>query len=179
MQFFAGGFFMSRTPSSLRTKILVESSLCIALVLILSHIKLFRMPQGGSVTLEMLPLLFLSFRWGVKWGALSGILAGILQIAFGGFFLHPLQVLLDYPIALGAVGLSGLWKNHPVFSSLLAGGSRLFCHVLSGVIFFSAYAPPSENIWLYSFLYNITFLLPSLILSLFLAWILAPKLNKK
>lgn len=170
---------MSQIKSSLKTKILVESSLCIALVLILSTIKLFRLPQGGSITLEMLPLLVLSMRWGVKWGVLSGIVAGTLQIAFGGFFVHPLQVLLDYPIALGAIGLSGIWKNHLIAGSLFAGGVRLFCHVLSGVIFFAAYAPPTENIWIYSFIYNLMFFLPSLLLSTLLAWLLIKKIKQK
>lgn len=167
---------MANYSSSIKTQALVEGALCIALSVILSSFKIFRMPQGGSITLEMLPLLFFAYRRGAKWGIAAGGLSGFLQIMFGGFFAHPIQVLLDYPIALGCMGLGGLFKNHKIFSTILAGTGRLLCHVLSGVVFFSTYAPIGQNIWLYSLIYNATFLLPSLAISMMIAWILWKKI---
>lgn len=167
---------MENPRASLKTQALVEGALCIALCVILSSFKIFRMPQGGSITLEMLPLLFFAYRRGVKWGIAAGVLSGFLQIMFGGFFAHPIQVLLDYPIALGCMGLGGLSKNHKIIGTCLAGAVRLLCHILSGVIFFSSYAPIGQNIWLYSFVYNTTFLFPSLLISMTLAWMLWKKI---
>lgn len=163
---------------SIKSKILVEGALCLALSLILSSLKIFTMPQGGSITLEMLPLLFFAFRRGLKWGLLVGLLSGFLQIFFGGYIFHPLQALLDYPLAMAAMGLGGLFKNQKLLSALLAGFFRLFCHTLAGVIFFASYAPIGENVWLYSFVYNATFMIPSLLLSALVALLLWKKLQQ-
>lgn len=162
--------------SSIKTQALVEGALCIALSVILSSFKIFRMPQGGSITLEMLPLLFFAYRRGAAWGITAGGVSGFFQLIFDGFFFHPLQVLLDYPMAMACMGLGGLFKQHKVFSTFLAGTGRLFCHILSGVVFFSSYAPIGQNVWLYSLIYNATFLIPSLVLSMTLSWILWKKL---
>ena len=169
---------MFPTNQSLKSKFLVEGALCLALSLILSSLKLFTLPQGGSITLEMLPLLFFAFRRGLKWGLLVGLLSGFLQIFLGGYIFHPLQAILDYPLAMTAMGLGGIFPNHKLLSSLIAGAFRLFCHTLAGVIFFASYAPIGENVWLYSLIYNATFLIPSLFLSAFIALILWKKLNQ-
>ena len=154
---------------------MIEGALCIALAIILSFIKILKMPQGGSITLEMMPLLFFAYRQGFRWGIIAGTLFGFLLFLTGGYFVHPLQFLLDYPIAFAAMGFAGLFPKHHIIGALLAGSIRLFCHTLAGVVFFAAYAPIGQNIWLYSFIYNATFLIPSLGLSTFVAWVLWKK----
>jgi thiamine transporter len=79
---------------------------------------------------------------------------------------------------MAAMGLGGIFSKHKLLSSLIAGSLRLFCHTLAGVIFFASYAPIGENVWIYSLIYNATFLVPSLALSAFIALILWRKLNQ-
>jgi thiamine transporter len=157
---------------------MVEGALCVALSVVFSNLRLFSMPQGGSVTLEMAPLLYFSYRRGWKWGTLAGGLSGVLQMLLGGYIVHPAQVILDYPLAMACMGTAGVFVKSPAqpaqiaLGTLAAGALRFLCHVLSGVIFFSAYAPEGQNPWVYSALYNAVFLIPSLVISGALAWIL-------
>lgn len=164
---------------SQRVRILVESALCAALSVVLSYFKLFRMPQGGSITLEMAPLLFLAYRRGFKWGIGAGAMSGLIQLLFGGYVVHPAQAILDYPLAFGCVGIAGLFGKRTVLGTIVAGFARLLCHVLSGVIFFAEYAPEGQSPWIYSTVYNATFIIPALILSAITALILWKRLRSK
>ena len=101
---------MSKTYS--KTRILVECALMIAIGTVLSNIKFFTLPNGGSVTLlSMLPFVLVSFRHGVKWGLFTGFVNGCLQMLLGFWapptptFLYFLgEVLLDYLVAFMALG---------------------------------------------------------------------------
>ncbi len=148
-----------------KTKTLVYGALCIALSFALSYVKLFSMPMGGSVTLcSMLPLMFFSYRFGVSKGLLAGLAYGLLQLIQKPEIAHWAQLLLDYPLAFTAIGLAGVTaKRGDVLSgaawrlpagALVGGAARLICHVISGAVFFGAYAPEGVNPWWYSFLYN-------------------------
>lgn len=158
------------------TKVLVEGALCVALSVVLSHVKFFRMPQGGSITLEMAPLLYFSYNRGFKKGFLAGGISGVLQILTGGYIVHPVQALLDYPLAFAAMGVAGFFKGLKwdfALGAALASGLRLACHVLSGAVFFSHYAPAMQNPWVYSLVYNATFIAPQAAISAVSAWTLA------
>ena len=73
---------MSKTYS--KTRILVECALMIAIGTVLSNIKFFTMPNGGSITLlSMLPFVLVSFRHGVKWGLFTGLVNACLQMLLG------------------------------------------------------------------------------------------------
>ncbi len=161
--------------SSKRVRLLAEIAVAAALSTVLSFITIWRMPQGGSVNLEMLPILFIAFRWGGVPGLLTGLVHGLLQLITGPYIVHPAQLILDYPLAYTLLGLAGFI---PVFTAagkiksfsmilalILGGGARLFSHILSGVIFFAHLAPEGQNPWVYSFIYNISHLLPALVIS--------------
>ena len=160
------------------TRKMVEIAMAIALSVVLSLLRLFRMPQGGSVTLAMLPLFIIAFRWGVKAGILGGVGAGLLQLVLGPAIVHPAQLILDYPLAYGLVGLAGVFRDRIqdkknikqfkwIFLGMIFGaGTRLISHVLSGVIFFAHYTPEGQNVWAYSIIYNASFLVPALLLCL-------------
>ena len=165
------------SKSSDRVRTLVEGALCVALSVVLSYFKIFKMPQGGSITLEMAPLFFFAYRHGFKWGISAGALSGLFQMLFGGYIYHPLQAILDYPLAFACTGLAGAFGSHFVVGTLIAGAARLFCHVASGAIFFASYAPAGQNPWVYSTIYNATYMIPVLILSGGVAWILWKKLE--
>lgn len=141
------------------TKALTVTALLIALAVVLGEIKIFQMPQGGSITLlSLLPIVFCGYLFGVRRGVMAGICVGLLNLVFGPYIIHPIQLLLDYPIAFGAMGLSGLFKNSLTKGYILGVFARYICAVLSGVIFFGAYAPEGFNALQWSLWYNITYL---------------------
>lgn len=139
------------------TRLLAESGLMIALASILSLIKIFALPYGGSVTLcSMLPILLIAYRNGTRWGLLTGFAYGIIQLIldiptgiFKGVGLGYVVgvVIFDYLLAFTVLGFSGMFKNKIKNTqlSVLCGAivvmlARYLCHVLSGYIFFSEYA---------------------------------------
>ena len=92
------------------TKKLVYSALGIALALVTSYIKLWEMPMGGSVTLlSMLFVCLIGYWFGLKYGLITGVAFGLLQFILDPYMLSIPQVILDYPFAFGALGLSGLF----------------------------------------------------------------------
>lgn len=141
---------------------LTLSALMIALATVLGEIKLFQMPQGGSITLfSILPIVVCGYLLGTSRGVMAGFCVGLLNLIFGPYVIHPVQLLLDYPFAYGALGLSGLVRN---YSNGLTKGyligllGRYVCAVMSGVIFFGEYAPEGFNAWTWSLWYNMTYL---------------------
>ena len=62
-----------------RIRMLVEGAIMIAAAQVLSYLKLWRMPWGGSITLAMLPIVLYAVRWGFGPGLLAGFVLGILQ----------------------------------------------------------------------------------------------------
>ncbi len=116
---------------------LTYGALCIAMSFVLSYIKLWSMPLGGSVTLaSMLPLLWYSNQFGVKNGLIAGVAYGLLQLIQKPEIYHWVQVLLDYPLAFAMLGLAGCVKNLHL-GSILGVAGRWIMHILSGAIFFA------------------------------------------
>ena len=131
---------------------MIEGALCIALALVLTKINLFAMPQGGSVDIELVPLLLFAYRRGPKLGILVGALTGVMKVLTGAYVLNPVQLVLDYILAYAFVGIAAFY---PKFLWLiLAALGQLASHVVSGAIFFAQYAPSGWNPWLYSIIYN-------------------------
>ena len=166
------------------TKMLALGAVCMALSNVLSMIKLFDMPQGGSVTpASMLPLMLFAYVYGVGPGMTVGAVYGVMQFIIEHFFSVP-QMLLDYPIAFAMVGLAGVfstYKNRPV--GLMAGvvlGSlgRFVAAVLSGVVFFAEYAG-DQNPWVYSIGYNGAYMLPECIICVVLALAVGLRLTQQ
>lgn len=152
------------------TKMLVEAGVMIALAQILSYVKIYEFPFGGSVTLgSMIPIIIFAIRWGSKPGILVGMVYGFLQFALGTkFSYHPIGIFLDYIFAFGALGLAGLFKKNifsMVGSVLLAMFGRFTFHFISGVFLWYMYAPEGMNVYLYSLIYNGSFMLPEFIIS--------------
>lgn len=141
---------------------LTVSALMIALATVLGTIKVFEMPQGGSVTLfSILPIAVCGYLLGTRRGVMAGFCVGLLNLIFGPYVIHPVQLLMDYPIAFGAVGLAGLAresKNGLTKGYIIGVIGRYICAVMSGVIFFGEYAPEGFNAWTWSLWYNLTYL---------------------
>ena len=167
------------------TKMLALGAVCMALSNVLSMIKLFDMPQGGSVTpASMLPLMLFAYVYGVGPGMTVGAVYGVMQFIIEPYFLSVPQMLLDYPIAFAMVGLAGVfstYKNRPV--GLMAGvvlGSlgRFVAAVLSGVVFFAEYAG-DQNPLVYSIGYNGAYMLPECIICVVLALAVGLRLTQQ
>lgn len=149
----------------LTTRMIIDIALMLALTIVLHQIRIFHMPQGGSVTLgAMVPLLLLSYRYGPGIGALAGFLYGLINIIQDPFIVHPVQVLFDYPLPYMAMGLAGLWQGHLYRGTALAFLARFLCHVVSGVVFFASYAPEGMNPLAYSLVFNATYLIPEFVI---------------
>jgi thiamine transporter len=147
------------------TRVLTEAALAVALAFVLGLVALFKMPLGGSVSLEMIPLILLALRQGVVVGTVAGVAYGLLDLVIEPFMFHPVQVLLDYPLAFGVLGLAGLFKPTvlgAILGTTVAVLARFACHFVSGVVFFASYAPEGWNVYLYSAAYNAAYLAPSL-----------------
>ena len=69
------------TKSNSNVRMLVEGGVLIGLAYIMDMVRLFEMPQGGSVTLgSMIPILIFAIRWGVKPGVMAGLVFGTMQL---------------------------------------------------------------------------------------------------
>lgn len=159
---------MSQTNSvaggstSSAVKKLIFSAMGIALGMVTSYIKVWDMPMGGSVTLlSMLFICLIGYWFGARYGILTGAAFGILQFLIDPYVLSIPQVLFDYPLAFGALGLSGFFSNRKYglqIGYIVGVLGRFIFSTLSGVIFFAAYAPEGMNPWVYSVLYQGTYL---------------------
>jgi thiamine transporter len=149
---FAGG------RKKIGAKQLAYCSMALALAVVCSQIKLFRLPTGGSITLfSMLFVVLIGYWYGPVVGLLAGVTYGLLRLVLGPYIVSLPQMLVDYPIAFGALGISGFFcnrKNGLVIGYIAAVLGRFFFAVLSGVIFFGMYAPEGMNPILYSISYN-------------------------
>ena len=178
---------MSKTYS--KTRILVECALMIAIGTVLSNIKFFTLPNGGSVTLlSMLPFVLVSFRHGVKWGLFTGFVNSLLQMLLGFYAppapgLLPLvgMILLDYVLAFGVMGIAGLGRGKPhgiFWGSVLGGAARFVVHYISGITIYKILAPTEifgtvfDNPALYSLIYNGSYVGIDLVLCLVIFGIL-------
>lgn len=178
-----------------KTRMLTESAIMIALSVVLSMITIFRMPQGGSITAaSMVPLLFISYRYGAKWGTMTAFVYSVLQLVTGfypppvtTFVNYLLVVLLDYVIAFSVMGLASLFSraipgNRILsigFGSFVAVFVRLVCHVLSGILIWGSYAPEGTPVWIYSVTYNGSYMLAETIVSTVVMCLLASVLDFK
>jgi thiamine transporter len=139
-------------------------------------------PEGGSVSIAMVPIFIMAYRWGIKGGVLTGFLMGLLQFILGYSQIYTIvQGIIDYFIAFSVVGFAGVftsqvknavndnkkgkWATYAVLGTFVGSALRFVCHFISGVVFFGSYAPKGQPVAVYSILYNGTYMLPSFILS--------------
>lgn len=162
-------FFGKDKGTASPTKAIAYAGISIALAFALSYVKLFSLPNGGSVTLaSMLPLLIYSYVFGARKGVLAGIIYGVLQFLQSPQPYHAMQILLDYPIAFGALGVCGIAKNFNFtkgatlneiikffVGACIAVGLRYLSHVLSGYYVFYSWKWEGYSALTYSLVYNI------------------------
>jgi len=145
----------------------------VALSGVLHLITLYQLPEGGRITAAaMVPVLFVAVRRGWRIGTIAGVAYGLVVLIEEPFIFHPLQVLLDYPLAYGALGVAGLFRKLPVIGVLMGIAGRFISHFISGLVFFATYAPAGMNPALYSAIYNASYLVPELFVSVVVMFVL-------
>ncbi len=161
---------------------LVESSLLVAMAFLLSFTMIYEAPMGGRVTIaSMLPIIIIGLRHGTLWGIGSGAVYAVLQFMQEPYFVHPAQILLDYALAFGLLGLSGLFRGRRFgfqIGTVVAVAARFLSHFLAGIIFFREYAPAGQSPEIYSLVYQLQYLVPELVITLVVGTLLirfAPK----
>ncbi|MCR5468238.1 MAG: energy-coupled thiamine transporter ThiT [Lachnospiraceae bacterium] len=157
--------------ANITTKQLVYCAMALALALVTSNIKLAHLPMGGSVTLlSMLFITLIGYWYGPVVGISTGIAYGLLQFVMSPIFYTIPQMLTDYPLAFGALGLSGFFNRSKfgLSASYLAGViGRFFFAFLSGWIFFGEYASYYNMAAVpYSIVYNGAYIFSEAILTL-------------
>lgn len=159
------------------TKRLVTSAVMLALATVLSMIKVWKMPLGGSITLlSMLPVCILSIKYGVKWGLFTAFTYGLIQmlLSLGELMSWGMTlkiwfgcIIFDYLLAFAVLGISGIFKDKGtagiIGGIVLAVALRFVCHFISGSIFFDIWCPEGWNVYWYSVCYNGTYMLPEMI----------------
>lgn len=164
------------TASKKLTRMLAEGGIMIALSLILGMIKIYEFPNGGSVSLEMLPLFVFCIRWGFGCGLVACTAFGVLQVFVQGAVSYGwASILLDYIVAFMPLCLCGLGKGKPgglFWGSALGAAARFVVHFISGITIYRIVAPTAvlgttfDNPYLYSAVYNGTYVFTDLILCL-------------
>ena len=180
-----------KTRRKWNARMLASGALCVALSFVLSCIRLYRMPTGGSVTPgSMLPLMLFSVAYGAGPGLLAGLVYGALQYLQGGWWLNVWQFLLDYILAFTVLGLAGIAHNKSekwmYLSIPFAALMRALCAFLAGLMWV-ADTPVSELVigsWhfstpvTYSLVYNGAYLIPDTLICLLLAALVGKRLLK-
>lgn len=171
---------MTNLTKKQKNRRLAESALMLALSTILSELAVFSLPFGGSVTLfSQVPIILISYRYGVKWGLTTGLAMSIIQLIFGiqnfsyvsGMVAFLILAFCDYLIAFSALGLGGMFKGK-IKNDILAislGGVvvsviRFICHFISGATIWKEYAEGAPVLE-YSLTYNASYMLPELIIT--------------
>lgn len=176
-----------------KTRILVECAVMIAAATVLSLVKIYEAPLGGSVTLfSMVPILILSFRHGVKWGCASAFVYSVLQLLLGLSSVAwvptaqgvVLCVLFDYIIAFTVLGLAGIYNPIKaneyvkiILGIITACVLRYAAHVISGAVVWYQITKEGQwndlvnkfGMWTYSAIYNIQYMGPETIITLIAA----------
>lgn len=174
-------------------------AMMVALSTALSFVKVKFLPFGGSITLlSMLPVAAVSIMYGTKQGLFSAFLYSCIQLIFGitqdgllgwGLTAGMLTacIILDYIGAFTVIGLAGVFRKNGMTGimggTILAVGLRFICHILSGVYVFASAGKlwegfETNNTWLYSFVYNATYMLPEIILTAIGAFFVYKALDK-
>ncbi len=159
----------SAAPKIVTIQEMAEMGIAVALGVALSYLSkaIWSMPMGGTLELGIIPVLYIALKWGWRDGLIAGLALGFVTMATDWYFVHPVQIILDYPLpglVLGLAGLPVFRRGHNWWIGILTAGTlRYICHVVSGVVFFASYAKDWHMAPLiYSLTYNAAYVVPSI-----------------
>jgi thiamine transporter len=152
----------------LKAKHLAFSAVAMTLAVITSIFTVYELPFGGSITMfRMFFICFIGYLYGTKVGIITGAAYGILDFILKPYAITLIQPLLDYPVAFGLLGLSGIFSKSKygiIKGYLLGVAGRFVCHVITGIVYFSEYAG-GRNVVVYSLSYNASYIVPEAVLT--------------
>ena len=179
---------ISRYASRNRILAIAAGGISIAMATVLSLLKLFAMPQGGSITpASMLPIILYALCFGPVWGVGVGIVYGLIQYTIEPFNMTPVQVILDYFIAFGLLGFAGWFAQgkaarleqpkilkrlaalpfwRVAIATVIGIAGRLAASFTAGVVFYAEFAPEGQAPALYSLIYNGSYLIPEMVITI-------------
>lgn len=167
------------SSGKLTAKQLAFCAMAIALGTVLSNLKIFHFPTGGSITLLSMLIISLPGYWfGLGAGLLTGVAYGVLQLIIDPYILYPMQLIVDYILAFGALGLSGLFahcKNGLIKGYCTGVLGRYVFAVISGWIFFGTYAWEGWSALPYSLVYNAIYIFSEALITVIILSIPAVK----
>ena len=175
-----------------KTRMLAEAGVSIALAIALSY---FKIPIGlnfggfgGSIDLVMIPLVIFALKWGAGWGVLAGFVFGTIKYFLGGSAIDIVSIIFDYSVAYAAVGLAGLFGKKPEKTAGIGAFAgcffRFLIHYISGFTVYARWMPEEfmgmtmTSPFIYSLLYNGTYMLPNTVLCVLVVALLAKPLGK-
>ena len=168
--------------SNLTLRALTEGAVFVALAQVLGSLKLFELPQGGSIVVAMLPIFLYCARWGFGPGMLASVVYSVLQLTLDGAYAWGWQSMLgDYIIAFSVLGLAGLFhkQKYGFFIGIVVGSlARFLVHYVVGATVWAEYMPETffgmtmHTPWFYSFLYNGSYMLIDMLLCLIVGLLL-------
>ena len=178
-----------KTNTHLRVRALTEGAILVALAFVLSFVKLYQLPNGGSLTPAMFPILFYALRWGLGRGLTAGFVFGLLQLLFDGAYAWGWQsMVLDYLLAFAPLGLAGIFRGKAwgIFPGTVIGClGRFLVHHISGITIYRIIEPTNipgigtfDNPHLYSLVYNGSYMIPNMLLALLMAGLLYVPMKK-
>lgn len=160
---------------------MTECAGIVALSVLCSFIKVWEMPQGGSVSLVMVPLFVMAYRRGAGAGMVTGVIYGAISMIYAGVIYHPLSILLDYLLAFGLVGIAGFFKKNTlgiILGTTVGVTGRFLSSLVSGAVLFAEAAPEGQNPWVYSLGYQATYLIPELFIAVVVMLLIYKKANR-
>ncbi len=201
--------------TTLKTQRMTISAVMLALATVLALvcevIPFLNLPFGGGFTVaSMLPIVIVSYMYGIKWGLFTSFAYSVIQILISlimgktvlalftpssddymGLFAAFAIVIIDYLLAYTVLGLGGIFGNKLknkvvaiVLDVIVALSLRYVCHIISGYIFYGAWAEWffsqegfEAGTWvlghfsgkglalLYSIVYNGLFMIPEIVIT--------------
>lgn len=180
---------MAKTKNShLALRALCEGAIMVALAQILGYLKLFELPQGGSVTVAMLPIFLYCSRWGFGPGMLVSIVYSVLQLMFDGAYAYTWQAMIgDYLLAFSVLGVAGLFHKmrYGFFIGTVVGSVlRFVCHYITGATVWGEWMPEEffgltmTSPWFYSLLYNGSYMIIDMLIVIVVGMLVWKSLGK-
>lgn len=174
---FVTAFAIGSKKAVFSTKKITAIALAIALTTTLSFLK-FSLPFGGSITVfSLVPVIIVSYYYGVYYGLFTGFITGLLQFITSPYILTPLTFMLDYVFPFSAICFAGIYRKliKNATASVTLGTItfylvRYLMHFLSGIIYFNAgwvtEGFPASSAVVYSLCYNAVYIFPDMLIAL-------------
>lgn len=180
---------MEQTSKSHRAlKALCEGAIMVALAQALSYLKLFELPQGGSITIGMLPIFLYCLRWGFGRGMLASSAYAVLQLLLDGAYAWGWQSIIgDYLLAYAVLGVAGLFykmRGGMYIGIAVGSAARFLVHYVVGATIWAEYMPETffgmtmTTPWFYSAIYNGSYMLIDCALILVIALLLSKPMKQ-